>query len=82
MWLTDIAEHPTAEGKLYLCAVKDVWSNRIVAYSIDSRMKSRLAVQASTTPSRTGPHTAWTSPAASSTPIGGLSSGPGSSCAP
>ena len=46
LWLTDIAEHPTTEGKLYLCAVKDVWSNRIVAYSIDSRMKSRLAVQA------------------------------------
>jgi len=22
-WLTDITEHPTAEGKLYLCAVKD-----------------------------------------------------------
>ena len=26
------------------CAVKDVFSNRIVGYSIDSRMKSRLAV--------------------------------------
>jgi transposase InsO family protein len=23
LWLTDITEHPTAEGKLYLCAVKD-----------------------------------------------------------
>ena len=34
------------EGKLYLCAVKDVHSNRIVGYSIDSRMKSRLAVAA------------------------------------
>ncbi|GGK44229.1 hypothetical protein GCM10010124_41320 [Pilimelia terevasa] len=34
------------EGKLYLCAVKDVWSRRIVGYSIDSRMKSRLAVNA------------------------------------
>jgi len=31
---------------LYLCAVKDVWSNRIVGYSIDDRMKSRLAVNA------------------------------------
>ena len=31
LWLTDITEHPTAEGKLYLCAIKDVWSNRIVA---------------------------------------------------
>ena len=46
LWLTDITEHPTAEGKLYLCAVKDVWSGRIVGYSIDARMKSRLAVQA------------------------------------
>lgn len=46
LWLADITEHPTGEGKLYLCAVKDVFSNRIVGYSIDSRMKSRLAVAA------------------------------------
>jgi len=46
LWLTDITEHRTAEGKLYLCAIKDVYSNRIVSYSIDSRMKSRLAVNA------------------------------------
>lgn len=46
LWLTDITEHRTAEGKLYLCAVKDVYSNRIVGYSIDSRMKARLAVNA------------------------------------
>ncbi|MFD7767427.1 IS3 family transposase [Streptomyces sp. NPDC059787] len=46
LWLTDITEHATGEGKLYLCAVKDVYSGRIVGYSIDSRMKSRLAVAA------------------------------------
>jgi len=46
LWLTDITEHRTGEGKLYLCAIKDVYSNRIVGYSIDSRMKSRLAVAA------------------------------------
>lgn len=46
LWLTDITEHKTAEGKLYLCAVKDVFSNKIVGYSIDSRMKSQLAVNA------------------------------------
>ena len=46
LWLTDITEHWTDEATLYLCAVKDVWSNRIVGYSIDSRMKSRLAVAA------------------------------------
>jgi putative transposase len=39
-------EHATGEGKLYLCAIKDACSNRIVGYSIDSRMKARLAVQA------------------------------------
>ena len=39
-WLTDITEHSTAEGKLYLCAVKDCYSNRIVGYSIGPRMRS------------------------------------------
>ncbi|AAT88425.1 transposase, undefined [Leifsonia xyli subsp. xyli str. CTCB07] len=33
-------------GKLYFCAIKDVCSGRVVGYSIDSRMKSLLAVQA------------------------------------
>jgi putative transposase len=46
LWLTDINEHWTAEGKLYLCAIKDVYSGRIVGYSIDSRMKASLAVAA------------------------------------
>ena len=46
LWLSDITEHRTGEGKLYLCAIKDVFSNRIVGYSIDSRMTSRLATQA------------------------------------
>ncbi|WP_433861792.1 IS3 family transposase [Streptomyces sp. L7] len=46
LWLTDITEHHTAEGKLYLCAVKDVCSNRLVGYSISDRMRSSLAVQA------------------------------------
>ncbi|OXY99965.1 integrase [Streptomyces diastatochromogenes] len=46
LWLADITEHATAEGKLYLCAIKDVFSKRIVGYSIDARMKSRLAVTA------------------------------------
>jgi transposase InsO family protein len=45
-WLTDITEHPTDEGKLYLCAIRDVCSGRIVGYSMDSRMKAALAVSA------------------------------------
>jgi len=46
LWLTDITEHRTDEGKLYLCAIKDVFSGRIVGYSIDERMKASLAVTA------------------------------------
>ncbi|GAA1210780.1 hypothetical protein GCM10009587_11710 [Microbacterium maritypicum] len=46
MWLTDITERWTDEGKLYLCAIKDVHSNRIVGYSLDSRMTAELAVAA------------------------------------
>ena len=46
LWLTDITEHRTAEGKLYCCAIKDVYSNRIVGYSLDSRMTASLAVAA------------------------------------
>jgi putative transposase len=48
LWLVDITEHQTGEGKLYLCAIKDVFSTRIVGYSIDSPMKSRLATTLST----------------------------------
>ena len=40
-----MTEHPTSEGKLYLCAVKEVYSGRIVGYSISDRMKARLAVE-------------------------------------
>lgn len=38
LWLTDITEHATIEGKLYCCAFKDVFSNRIVGYALDERM--------------------------------------------
>ncbi len=27
LWLSDITEHRTGQGKLYLCAIKDVYSN-------------------------------------------------------
>lgn len=46
LWLTDITEHPTGEGKLYLCCVLDVWSKRIVGYSMSERMTAQLAVTA------------------------------------
>ncbi len=45
LWLTDITEHPTGEGKLYLCPVKDACSKRIVGYSIDTRMTSQQVAE-------------------------------------
>ncbi len=46
VWLTDITEHPTMEGKLYCCSIKDVFSNRIVGYALGERMTASLAVSA------------------------------------
>jgi transposase InsO family protein len=46
IWVADLTEHRTAEGTLYLCAIKDLFSNRIVGWAIDSRMKARLVVAA------------------------------------
>jgi putative transposase len=46
LWLTDLTEHPTAEGKLYLAAVKDTCSGRIVGYSMSERMTAQLAIDA------------------------------------
>jgi transposase InsO family protein len=46
VWLTDITEHPTAEGRLYYCSLKDLFSNRIVGYAIGSRMTAELATSA------------------------------------
>jgi transposase InsO family protein len=43
VWFADITEHSTAEGKLYLCALKDAWSNRIVGHSTADRMTAELA---------------------------------------
>jgi len=45
VWLTDITEHPTIEG-LYVCSIKDVFSNRIVGYALGPRMTAQLAVSA------------------------------------
>jgi len=43
VWLTNITEHKTAEGKLYACCIKDVFSNRIVSYTTSDRMTADLA---------------------------------------
>lgn len=46
LWVTDITEHPTREGRVYCAAVLDAYSRRIVGWSIDSRQDSTLVVNA------------------------------------
>jgi putative transposase len=46
LWLTDITEHPAADGKLYCAAVMDAYSRRIIGWSIDKRQDTELVVAA------------------------------------
>lgn len=36
LWLTDITEHPTREGKVYCAVLLDAFSRRVVGWAIDS----------------------------------------------
>jgi putative transposase len=46
LWVTDITEHPTREGKLYCAVVLDTFSRRVVGWSIDSTQTSALVTNA------------------------------------
>ena len=46
LWLTDITEHPTKEGKLYCAAVMDSYARLIVGWSIADHMRTELVVDA------------------------------------
>ena len=46
LWLTDITEHPTREGKVYCAVVLDVFSRLVVGWSIDSTQTTTLVLNA------------------------------------
>jgi transposase InsO family protein len=46
LWCTDVTEHPTSEGKIYCCAVLDVFSRQVVGWSIADHVRSELVVDA------------------------------------
>jgi transposase InsO family protein len=46
LWVTDITEHRTREGKVYCCVVLDTFSRRVVGWSIDSTPTAALATNA------------------------------------
>src|SRR5207253_1934507 len=45
-WSADITYIPTADGWLYLAVVEDLFSRKIVGWSMDETMTSRLVVDA------------------------------------
>jgi putative transposase len=46
LWVMDVTEHPTDEGKVYLGVVVDAWSRRVVGWSIADHIRSELVVDA------------------------------------
>ena len=46
IWLADITYVPTQEGWLYLAVVEDLYSRRVVGWSMGATMESRLVVDA------------------------------------
>ena len=46
LWVTDITEHRTAEGKIYCAAVLDTFSRRVVGWSIDASPTAALVTNA------------------------------------
>ena len=46
LWVTDITEHPTREGKVYCCVVLDTYSRRVVGWSIDANQTAGLVTSA------------------------------------
>lgn len=46
LWVTDITEHRTREGKVYCAVVLDAFSRRVVGWSIDANATAALATHA------------------------------------
>lgn len=46
LWMTDITEHPTREGKVYCCVVLDAFSRLVVGWSVESTQTTVLVTNA------------------------------------
>jgi putative transposase len=46
LWIADVTEHPTGDGKVYLAVVIDAWSRRVIGWSIADHMRAELVVDA------------------------------------
>jgi putative transposase len=46
LWVSDVTEHLTGEGKVYVAVVLDAWSRRVVGWSIADHIRAELVVDA------------------------------------
>jgi transposase InsO family protein len=46
LWVTDVTEHSTREGKVYCAVVLDAYSRRVVGWSIDASPTAALVTNA------------------------------------
>lgn len=46
LWVADITEHPTAEGKVYLAVVIDAWNRECIGWSITDHLRAELVCDA------------------------------------
>jgi len=46
VWVSDITYIPTKEGWLYLCIILDLFSRKIVGWSMDKNMKEKIVLKA------------------------------------
>lgn len=46
LWLADITQHPTCEGWLYLASITDLFSRRVVGWSMSDSLRADLVLQA------------------------------------
>ena len=56
LWVADITISPSRLGFVYLAAILDAWSRRVVGYAISRAIDPRLAVAARKLPSRRAAH--------------------------
>jgi transposase InsO family protein len=42
LWMSDITEHPTKEGRVFCCVVLDAYSRKVVGWAIDRKTETTL----------------------------------------
>jgi hypothetical protein len=50
LWVTDITQHRTGQGWLYFAVVRDVYSRRVLGWSIADHLRTELVIDAWTWP--------------------------------